>query len=84
MLDPLSTLTAAMRSYLGMAAKETLVSNELESLRSILTRRDGCSEEEADELIAGAKAAVAEGEDPEEVLSDHFGLEPDYVWELLG
>ena len=36
-----------------------------------------------DDLIAEARACVEEGEDPEEVLEEYFGLEPDYVFDLL-
>lgn len=53
------------------------------SLRKTLIERDSCTEEEADELIADARAEVEEGADPEEVLREYFGLEPDYVWELI-
>jgi len=55
----------------------------MSKLRRVLIDRDGCTPEEAQELIDLAKAEVAEGADPEEVLSEHFGLEPDYVFELL-
>ena len=41
------------------------------------------SADEAEELIQEAREAVAEGQDPEEVCCDYFGLEPDYIWELL-
>ena len=92
--DPLSTLSPAMRSYLRLPpVKENqmlscILCGDIESephscLRNVLIRRDGCDVESADELIAGAKAAVAEGADPEEVLAEHFGLEPDYVMDLL-
>lgn len=64
-----------------MAAEiETEVS---ESLRQVLMRRDGMSREEAEEAIAEARERVIEGEDPEEVLAEEFGLEPDYFWELM-
>jgi len=39
--------------------------------------------EEADDLIADMKARIQEGEDPEEILHDECGLEPDYIFELL-
>ena len=56
-----------------------------ESLLEVLMRRDGLSREEAAEEIAQARDAVLlDGEDPEEVLADWFGLEPDYVFDLLG
>jgi hypothetical protein len=53
------------------------------SIKKVLIERDGISEEEADELIDDAKELVADGADPEEVCLDEFGLEPDYVWDLL-
>ena len=46
-------------------------------------RRDGLTEAEADELIQEAREMVAEGENPERVLRVEFGLEPDYVFDLL-
>ena len=55
----------------------------METLKAVIMRRDGLSEEEADDEIAAAKEAVAEGEDPEQVLENYFGLEPDYVFDLL-
>ncbi len=55
----------------------------VESLIAVLMRRDGFSAEEAQEQIDGAKARVEDGEDPEEILHDDFGLEPDYVFDLL-
>jgi hypothetical protein len=55
----------------------------LESLKEVIMRRDRLSSAEADELIDEAKQAVREGADPEEILHDEFGLEPDYVFDLL-
>ena len=55
-----------------------------ETLKQVLMRRDGLSAAEADELIAEARERVLEGEDPEEILHDDFGLEPDYIWDLIG
>jgi hypothetical protein len=47
-------------------------------------RRDGISRADAQEAIAEARRRVVEGcEDPEDVLADEFGLEPDYVMDLL-
>jgi len=54
-----------------------------ESLKEVLMRRDGMEAEEADELIEEAQQAVMDGDDPEEVLADWFGLEPDYAFDLL-
>jgi len=46
-------------------------------------RRDGMSRSEAQELIDEARELVAEGENPEEILRVDFGLEPDYIFDLL-
>ena len=53
------------------------------SLREVLINRDGVPDDIADELIAQARLRVAQGEDPEEVLEEEFGLEADYMEELL-
>lgn len=55
----------------------------MESLKQVLMRRDGCSSAEAVALIQEARERVYEGEDPEEVLQEEFGLEPDYIFDLL-
>ena len=55
----------------------------LESLKAVIMRRDKLTSDEADERIEEAKERVLAGEDPEEVLYDDFGLEPDYVFDLL-
>jgi hypothetical protein len=54
-----------------------------ESIKSILMERDGMSAEDADDLINEAKEAVCDGENPEEVLEEFFGLEPDYIFEII-
>lgn len=53
------------------------------SLLSVIMRRDGLSRSDAIEQINEAREMVANGADPEEVLYDEFGLEPDYVFDLL-
>jgi hypothetical protein len=54
------------------------------TLKEVLMERDGMSEGEAEEAILFAKSLVFnDGCDPEEVLLEEFGLEPDYVMELL-
>ena len=57
---------------------------EPETLKQVLIRRDRMSAKEADERIAEARQAVEDGEDPENILHEEFGLEPDYVFDLLG
>jgi hypothetical protein len=54
-----------------------------ETLKQVLMRRDGLTDAEADEAIAEAQAWICQGEDPEEILADEFGLEPDYIFDLL-
>jgi hypothetical protein len=46
-------------------------------------RRDELSAAEAQALIDEARLEVAQGRDPEEILYEDFGLEPDYVFDLL-
>lgn len=55
----------------------------MESIKQVLMRRDGMSADEADDCINEAKERIAAGEDPEEILAEEFGLEPDYFWDLL-
>ena len=54
----------------------------LESLLSILMRRDGLTKAEALQSIHEMKEEVAAGADPEDVLYD-IGLEPDWAMDLL-
>ena len=50
----------------------------------ILMKRDSMTQEEAEELLEIGRAQVYEdGEDPEDVLLNEFGLEPDYVFDLI-
>lgn len=55
----------------------------METLKQVLMRRDGLSAAEAQRAVNAARQRVWEGEDPEEVLEEEFGLEPDYVMDLL-
>ena len=55
----------------------------IESLKQVLMRRDGLTNEEAAELIDEARNRVYEGDDPEEILHEEFGLEPDYIFDIL-
>ena len=54
-----------------------------ETIVEILVRRDGMTRAEAKDMLEEARDRVAKGEDPEEILHDDFGLEPDYIWELI-
>jgi hypothetical protein len=55
-----------------------------ETIKQVLMHRDGLSAEEAQAMIDDARLRVLEGEDPEEVLHEEFGLEPDFIFDLLG
>lgn len=61
----------------------------MKSIKKILIERDGMKPEDADALIAEAQAEfddfLAEGdlEAAENICSDWFGLEPDYVVEFF-
>ena len=55
-----------------------------DTLVNVLMARDEISMEEAVQQIqAAANEVMEEGTDPEEVLRSNFGLEPDYVFDLL-
>ncbi len=61
----------------------------MDSIKRTIMRRDGLSAEEADELIAEAKSQLqdylAEGdsESAHNICEEMFGLEPDYLFELM-
>jgi hypothetical protein len=53
------------------------------SILTVLMTRDGMTRSEAQDMIDEARELVAEGENPEEILRVDFGLEPDYIFDLL-
>ena len=53
----------------------------METIRSILRTRDQSSESDIDDLFDAAVVDIADGVDPEEVIADVFGLEPDYIFD---
>ena len=59
----------------------------MQTIKEILMERDGIEDYEADSLIEDAREDLAErledGEMPMEICSEWFGLEPDYIEELL-
>lgn len=54
---------------------------EMESIREVMKARDGLDDEEVDEMMEWAREMMEEGMEPEEVLEELFGLEPDYVFD---
>ena len=57
--------------------------NIMQSLKQVLMNRDKLTEAEAEEFINEARERIYSGDDPEEILLEEFGLEPDYVFDLL-
>ena len=61
----------------------------MESIKSILIRRDGMTEDEANSLIEDAKATLSlyldagDMSSAEDICAEFFGLEPDYLMELV-
>lgn len=58
-----------------------------ESLKDVLMRRDGMTEKDALSLISQARdeafRQLSEGEMPFDICEEWFGLEPDYLDDLL-
>lgn len=59
----------------------------METIKSVLMKRDDMSEAEADSLIAECKEdmnqRLTDGEMPYDICEEYFGLEPDYLMELM-
>ena len=61
----------------------------METIKEILMKRDGVSEQEAEDLIDEAREALSlyleEGdtEAAHDICMEYFGLEPDYLMELI-
>jgi hypothetical protein len=56
----------------------------MKSLKETIMERDELTSDEADELIDIARQRIyEENDDPEEVLREEFGLEPDYIFDLI-
>ena len=53
------------------------------SIKQTIMRRDGLTAEEAQDLLDEAIQAVEDGMDAEDACAEFFGLEPDYIWDLI-
>jgi len=53
-----------------------------EIVKTLMTR-DGLTKTQATSLLQEGRDAIADGEDPEEVMADYFQLEPDYFLDLF-
>lgn len=54
-----------------------------ESIVDILMRRDEMTRADAEAILEDAKQRVSDVEDPEKILHEDFGLELDYIFQLL-
>jgi len=63
--------------------KNTQNKKKMATIRQILMQRDGFTSLEADNLVRDARVRVFNGDNPEEILFEEFGLEPDYIFELI-
>ena len=59
----------------------------METIKDVIMKRDGLTEDEADDLIADAQEdfweRLANDEMPFDLCDDWFGLEPDYIEDLI-
>lgn len=61
----------------------------METLKQVLIRRDGLSAEQVDADIAACRADMLEAidagdfDEAEQIFTDWFGLEPDYLLDIL-
>ena len=49
----------------------------------VLMNRDELTKAQAEEEVMWARKRVWQGEDPEEILFEDFGLEPDYIFDII-
>jgi len=49
----------------------------------ILMNRDGMTQKDAERMLMEAQYEIYEGANPEHILEDNFGLEPDYLFDLI-
>lgn len=60
----------------------------MKSIKEVLKQRDYLSDKEADEAIENCKEdfyeRLARGEYPMDICEEHFGLEPDYLEQIIG
>ena len=52
-------------------------------LVKVLIRRGDHTLSEIKEMITDARERINDGENPEEILHEEFGLEPDYLFDLI-
>ena len=68
---------------------DTPLGGTMETIKQVLMRRDALSSDAADELIAEAKEQLQEYlankelDAAENICEEFFGLEPDYIFDLM-
>ena len=59
----------------------------VDKIENVLMKRDGMTLQEARQLVSEAREEalerLADGEMPYDICEEYFGLEPDYIEELL-
>lgn len=55
----------------------------MRTIVEVLIQRDGLSKDAVELQLRDARMRVVDGEDPESILYTEFGLEPDYMFDLL-
>ncbi len=68
----------------SLDTKGSAMYDEKYSILQVLMRRDEMGRVDAMDLIRAAREEVGEGGDPEEICEEWFGLEPDYIFDLIG
>jgi polyhydroxyalkanoate synthesis regulator phasin len=60
----------------------------MKNLVDTLVERDGITKEEAEKQVADVRESLmerlADGEMPDDICEEEFGLEPDYLMDLIG
>ena len=60
----------------------------MKNLVDTLVERDGITKEEAEKQVADVRESLmerlADGEMPDNICEEEFGLEPDYLMDLIG
>ena len=60
-----------------------LMEKIITDFEKVLINRDGMTPENARLELEDARQQIMDGQDPEELLFDEYGLEPDYFFDLL-
>jgi hypothetical protein len=56
---------------------------KMTGIEKVLINRDEMTPQEAYDYLQELREMVRNGEDPEQLLYDELGLEPDYIFDLI-